>query len=66
MKKYHLYTILFLMVQIMLVLLSVFVFNIENMTVAEGTITNFNKGWMLTRPDGSHKYISSLPYSEIR
>ena len=44
--------------------MAVGVFDIKDMTASNGTITEFNDGWTLVRPDGTEVEIATLPYSE--
>lgn len=41
-----------------------FGFRVEDMTLAKGEVTEFNKNWVLIRPDGSREKIESLPLKE--
>lgn len=64
MKKYHIITVLLTALCLSLCFMSIFVFNIKDMTVAKGEISEFNSGWVLQRPDGSVSELESLPYRE--
>ena len=44
--------------------MSVYVFDIKDMTTSKGEIYDYNYDWTLVRPDGSELAINTLPYSE--
>lgn len=65
MKKYqHLIFIAVLVAVLLFCMIPIFVFEIKDMTIAQGQVYDFNDGWELTRPDGTKIQIDRLPYNE--
>ena len=52
-----------LAVQVLLLFVIAIFFRVDDMTLSSDEIISFNKGWTLTREDGSQTKVSSLPFS---
>lgn len=63
-KLYNVLITVALIVVIFLCFLATHVFDIKDMTAANGDISDYNTGWVLVRPDGTEENIIELPYSE--
>lgn len=62
MKHYKRITFGVLLLQLVLILVVIFFFRVDNMTLGQGEVYTFDKGWVLSYPDGKSVQIDVFPY----
>lgn len=62
MKNYKRLAFFAVILQVVLLVIVVGFFQVDNMTLAKGKVDSFNQGWTLSYPDGKKVQIESLPY----
>ncbi|MGN0155318.1 MAG: HD domain-containing phosphohydrolase [Lachnospiraceae bacterium] len=62
MKRYKQFAFLAVILQVVLIVIIVGFFQVDNMTLARGDVYSFDQGWTLSYPDGKTVQIETLPY----
>ena len=65
MSKYKKITFGLVILQIVLFLIVIVFFEVDNMTLGQGEVYSFDTGWTVTYPDGTTEEIGTLPYHSV-
>lgn len=61
-KKYKRLVFFAIIIQLVLLMIVVVFFQVDNMTLGKGEVYSFDQGWTLSYPEGKKVQIESLPY----
>lgn len=63
MKKFEKIVIAVVLIQLLLIIGICNSFEVDDMTLAKGSVYSFNKGWTLIRENGTVTELDNLPYT---
>ena len=63
MKKFEKIVIAVVLIQLLLIIGICHSFEVDDMTLAKGSVYSFNRGWTLIRENGTVAELEELPYT---